>query len=298
MKGVPRLDPQEIAAHLRAFGDAFRSETFDAQDAHHRAECERAHGRLGCGAHGALRRDREPACSPPTSAPRWRSDSASTRLTTRAPRGAHERAPSRRRWLQRMACAVTLGATSSSTAGCELEAVGPEYPGGDYGDYPPDAYIATTDPVYFEGHASYWYGGRWYYREWRSLEPLRQGARRALPAKVASAAGATNVRSTPGPCRGSARGETHRPSLIGICGAAGAPLQLSIRGLVAEMPSPRRAASSAITEQPSSSRLPSRESHGPCSRSHARASRRGRAPSSAGGRARPRRLSSAACMRR
>ena len=31
MKGVPRLDPQEIAAHLRAFDDAFRSEKFDAK---------------------------------------------------------------------------------------------------------------------------------------------------------------------------------------------------------------------------------------------------------------------------
>lgn len=31
MNAVPRLDPQEIAAHLRAFGDAFRGETFDAR---------------------------------------------------------------------------------------------------------------------------------------------------------------------------------------------------------------------------------------------------------------------------
>ena len=31
MKAVPRLDSQEIATHLRAFGDAFRSEKFDAK---------------------------------------------------------------------------------------------------------------------------------------------------------------------------------------------------------------------------------------------------------------------------
>jgi Spy/CpxP family protein refolding chaperone len=31
MKPVPRLDAQEIATHLRAFGDAFRGETFDAR---------------------------------------------------------------------------------------------------------------------------------------------------------------------------------------------------------------------------------------------------------------------------
>jgi Spy/CpxP family protein refolding chaperone len=31
MKGVPPLDPERIAAHLRAFGDAFTGETFDAK---------------------------------------------------------------------------------------------------------------------------------------------------------------------------------------------------------------------------------------------------------------------------
>src|ERR1700722_599995 len=63
-----------------------------------------------------------------------------------------------------LACVVTLGAAAVATAGGEVDAVGPEYPAGTYGDYPPDAYIATTEPVYFEGNASYWYGGRWYYR--------------------------------------------------------------------------------------------------------------------------------------
>jgi Spy/CpxP family protein refolding chaperone len=32
MKAAPRFDPQEIATHLRAFGDAFRSERFDAKE--------------------------------------------------------------------------------------------------------------------------------------------------------------------------------------------------------------------------------------------------------------------------
>jgi Spy/CpxP family protein refolding chaperone len=31
MKAVPRFDPQEVAAHIRAFGDAFRTQTFDAK---------------------------------------------------------------------------------------------------------------------------------------------------------------------------------------------------------------------------------------------------------------------------
>ena len=36
--------------------------------------------------------------------------------------------------------------------------------------FPPPAFIATATPVYFEGHAAYWYGGHWHYRhghEWR-----------------------------------------------------------------------------------------------------------------------------------
>ena len=30
---------------------------------------------------------------------------------------------------------------------------------------PPAEYIATTEPVYYEGHASYWYGNHWSYRD-------------------------------------------------------------------------------------------------------------------------------------
>ncbi len=29
---------------------------------------------------------------------------------------------------------------------------------------PPDAYIATAQPEYFEGHPVYWYNNSWYYR--------------------------------------------------------------------------------------------------------------------------------------
>jgi hypothetical protein len=37
--------------------------------------------------------------------------------------------------------------------------------------FPPSWFIATARPVYYEGHASYWYGNRWHYRDggrWRS----------------------------------------------------------------------------------------------------------------------------------
>jgi hypothetical protein len=62
--------------------------------------------------------------------------------------------------------------------------------GGEMDVYPPDAYIATATPMYFEGRAAYWYGGRWCYRDgggwhaWRE-EPghLREARVRAEPAR-------------------------------------------------------------------------------------------------------------------
>jgi hypothetical protein len=30
---------------------------------------------------------------------------------------------------------------------------------------PPPEYIATTEPVYYEGHAAYWYDNHWYWRD-------------------------------------------------------------------------------------------------------------------------------------
>jgi hypothetical protein len=70
----------------------------------------------------------------------------------------------RRRMLRRLVYAVGIGATFVASAGCGLE-VGATYPGIGYDDYPPDGYIATTEPVYFDGRPTYWYGGRWNYRE-------------------------------------------------------------------------------------------------------------------------------------
>jgi hypothetical protein len=66
-----------------------------------------------------------------------------------------------------IACAAAFGATALlmvGTTACEVEG-GPVYPAGYYDDYPPDSFIATTEPFYFEGHAAYWYGNRWYYRD-------------------------------------------------------------------------------------------------------------------------------------
>jgi uncharacterized membrane protein YgcG len=30
---------------------------------------------------------------------------------------------------------------------------------------PPPEYVATTEPVYYEGHAAYWYGNHWNWRD-------------------------------------------------------------------------------------------------------------------------------------
>ena len=66
--------------------------------------------------------------------------------------------------LRRLACRVGMSAALLGTAGCGLE-VGAVYPEMGYSDYPSDAYVATTEPVYFDGRATYWYGGRWNYRD-------------------------------------------------------------------------------------------------------------------------------------
>jgi hypothetical protein len=66
-----------------------------------------------------------------------------------------------------------MGATLVVMADCGVE-MAATYPGTVYDDdYPPDAFIATTEPIYFEGRPTYWYGGRWHYREgghWRHYD--------------------------------------------------------------------------------------------------------------------------------
>jgi hypothetical protein len=40
-------------------------------------------------------------------------------------------------------------------------------------DYPPAAFVATTEPVYVDGRAAYWYHDHWYYRDgggWRHYD--------------------------------------------------------------------------------------------------------------------------------
>lgn len=108
---------------------------------------------------------------------------------------------------------ASLMAAAALTAGCGVE-MGASYPGIAIDAYPPDGYIATTEPVYYEGRANYWYGGSWYYRDgnrWshydREPPALQQRRTQAAPARRSyePARRATNTAAPPEPRRGGQR---------------------------------------------------------------------------------------------
>ncbi len=91
--------------------------------------------------------------------------------------------------LRRTACALAFVMAAVATAGCgvQMEATSP---GIAVDSYPPEGYIATTEPVYYEGRATYWYGGSWYYRDgnrWSHYESeppaLQQRRTQAAPVR-------------------------------------------------------------------------------------------------------------------
>ncbi len=82
-----------------------------------------------------------------------------------APRGA----------VGRVLVAALLGAAAVLAAGCEVGLA--TYPDAYYYDYPPPDYVATAAPVYFEGHAAYWYHDHWYYRAGGRWESYRHEPR-------------------------------------------------------------------------------------------------------------------------
>ena len=82
--------------------------------------------------------------------------------------------------MSRLALSLTLGLLALS--GC-YAVVDPYDPG-----YPPPGYIATATPYYYLGYPTYWWGGRWYWRQggtwhYHRAEPpvLRQHRMRGLP---------------------------------------------------------------------------------------------------------------------
>src|ERR1700691_2610576 len=63
-----------------------------------------------------------------------------------------------------LACLAVVAVASLSGCAEEVAVAPPPQPAVAVGIYPPDAYIATAAPVYYNGVPSYYYGGRWYYR--------------------------------------------------------------------------------------------------------------------------------------
>jgi hypothetical protein len=58
--------------------------------------------------------------------------------------------------------AMLFGITAAASWGCEVGA----YPDNYYGDdYPSADFVATAEPVYYGGHASYWYHNHWVYQQ-------------------------------------------------------------------------------------------------------------------------------------
>ena len=68
---------------------------------------------------------------------------------------------------------------------------------GDNDDYPDDAYIASLEPEYYDGHATYWYHGGWRYRDggrWSTYRTEPAGLRQARMRN--NAAGASSSRKS------------------------------------------------------------------------------------------------------
>jgi hypothetical protein len=90
-----------------------------------------------------------------------------------------------------------------ATVGCDMYAEGvavddPSAYGGDDDDYPPDAFVASLEPEYYDGHAVYWYHGAWRYRDggrWATYRTEPAGLRQAR-ARNNAAGSSSSRRST------------------------------------------------------------------------------------------------------
>jgi hypothetical protein len=105
--------------------------------------------------------------------------------------------------LVKLAPAAVVSLVVLGTSGCAAEVYG------DAAYYPDDSFVATADPVYFDGQANYYYGDRWYYRgsggRWSSYgsEPSYLRAYRGAHPTVVRGGARGGVR---GGARGGARG--------------------------------------------------------------------------------------------
>jgi hypothetical protein len=103
---------------------------------------------------------------------------------------------------------VTAGAlalTALGTTGC----YGEVYGSGDPAYYPNDGFLATAEPVYYDGQANYFYNGSWYYRNggnwnyWHSEPGFLRNYRGSHTSYVGGRARGNVVR---GGARGGSRG--------------------------------------------------------------------------------------------
>jgi len=60
-------------------------------------------------------------------------------------------------WLKAAALGVMVWGTVAAT-GCSAEVMA------EPADYPPPGFVATTNPVYYDGRPAYYYNSRWYFR--------------------------------------------------------------------------------------------------------------------------------------
>lgn len=106
--------------------------------------------------------------------------------------------------LVKLVAAGSLALGALGVTGCYADVYGdPAY-------YPSDGFVATEDPVYYDGQATYFYGGRWYYRNgggWSAYRSEPAYLRQYRAAHPGVARGARSVGH--GGARGGARGGGH-----------------------------------------------------------------------------------------
>jgi hypothetical protein len=96
----------------------------------------------------------------------------------------------------KLAAGGLLAVGLSGVAGCYAEAYG-----GAPASYPSASFVATEEPIYYNGQASYYYGGRWFYRDGG-----RWGFYRSEPSYLRQYRSTHPAYGTRGGARGGARG--------------------------------------------------------------------------------------------
>jgi hypothetical protein len=75
---------------------------------------------------------------------------------------------------------TTLAFTKIFVVTAALSVFAPVAIAQDADDYPPPEVVATLTPVYYEGHAAYWWHNQWHYRDGRGAWGRYQAEPRVL----------------------------------------------------------------------------------------------------------------------